>query len=371
MKTATPPGRTWAIQPHTQTKLKILRSYLNAWFPILALGGFPRAIYIDGFAGPGRYTGAEDGSPLVALKAVLEQNLSMNSTFEFHFVEWDRECLARLKHEIGLLQPMLSKRSNVVVTIHEEQAFVDAYRNISPILGRRGTTVPIFGLLDPFGWTGVPFDILRDLLARPSTEVVVNFMHEEISRFLGQRQQPENFDALFGCREWRDALSLRGYERTYRLHSLYRDQLIRDAGARYVRSFTMVNERNRVDYFLFFATKNLLGVRKMKEAMWRVDRSGEFRFSDATDPDAPSLFGSQPDFISLQRAFLQRFGTSWTPLETLFEFTIAETPFLPSHARTVLREADKSQPPTIEVGAPKDRRGGTFPEGRGIRVRFR
>jgi hypothetical protein len=31
-----------------------------------------RNIYIDGFAGPGRYKGGEDGSPIIALKALLE-----------------------------------------------------------------------------------------------------------------------------------------------------------------------------------------------------------------------------------------------------------------------------------------------------------
>lgn len=364
------PGKTWAIEPHTRAKLDILRFYLQAWFPILSTGGFPRIVYIDGFAGPGRYAGGEEGSPLVALNAALKQPLPLRSIIEFHFVELDPQCLARLEHEIESLRPELRQRPNVQVTIHKEQNFAEAYDRIRPRLGEDRRTVPTFALIDPFGWTGVPFDIVRDLLARQSTEVVFNFMHEDIKRFLGQDQQPANFDALFGCSAWREALPLRGYARTYRLHDLFRKQLIDDAGARFVRSFTMVNDRNRVDYFLFFATRNLLGLKKMKEAMWRVDPTGEFRFSDATNPDAPSLFGGDADMRLLRQQLVQRFGAEWTLIDDLFDFATAETPFLPPHAKAFLREAEKALPPAIEITAPHQRRRGAFPEGRGIRIKF-
>ena len=38
----------------------------------------------------------------------------------------------------------------------------------------------------------------------------------------------------------------------------------------------MRNERDVVDYYLFYATNNILGLKRMKEAMWRVDEAGEF-----------------------------------------------------------------------------------------------
>ena len=56
----------------------------------------------------------------------------------------------------------------------------------------------------------------------------------------------------------------------------------------------MVNESRRVDYFLFFATQNIKGLERMKEAMWRVDPLGDFCFSDATDPNGLTLFGLEP-----------------------------------------------------------------------------
>jgi len=52
------------------------------------------------------------------------------------------------------------------------------------------------------------------------------------------------------------------------------------------------------------------------------------------------------------------------------DFATAETPFLPPHAKAFLREAEKARPPAIEITAPHQRRRGSFPEGRGIRIRF-
>jgi len=362
-----PPGKTWSIEPHTRAKLNILRFYLQAWFPILSAGGFPRIVFVDGFAGPGRYLGGEEGSPLVALRAVVDQRLSLDSVFEFHFVERDAEVAARLKHELAAFAPGLAQKRDISVTVHSERTFTDAYPSIKLRLG----TAPAFALIDPFGWTGVPFGIVRDLMSRPATEVVFNFMHEEINRFLAQEDQSNNFDVLFGCATWRDIRRFKGYERTYRLHNLYRAQLINDARARFVRSFTMVNDRRRIDYFLFFATNSLHGLERMKEAMWKVDPSGGFQFSDATDPSAPSLFGNQPDLALFRRQLQARYGHTTVPIEQVFEYVVAETAFLGKHARSVLKTEEQSHPPGIGVHCQTQRRSGTFPVDRGIQIEFK
>lgn len=60
----------WSIEPHTRAKHQILEECLKAWFPIL-LRWQGRVLYLDGFAGPGVYSGGEEGSPIIALKTAL------------------------------------------------------------------------------------------------------------------------------------------------------------------------------------------------------------------------------------------------------------------------------------------------------------
>ena len=42
-----PKTTVWELEPHTRAKHAILRRYLQAWTPILSLGGFPQIAYID------------------------------------------------------------------------------------------------------------------------------------------------------------------------------------------------------------------------------------------------------------------------------------------------------------------------------------
>ena len=253
---------SWAIAPHTLAKHTILGAYLRAWFPILASGrNFNRIVYIDGFAGPGRYSGGEDGSPIIALKAALAAQ-APQAALEFHFVERDRQAAASLKANIAGLRAQDLIPSTTDVYVYESVSFEQAYdSDIGPRLAAH-PTAPAFALIDPFGWTGWPMRILSNLMKRPSAEILVNFMFEEIDRFLNHPRQEDNFDRLFSCPERREGNEYSGSQRKRYIPDLYRDQLREAAGARYVRSFEMRNERGASDYFLYFSTNNLLGLTK-------------------------------------------------------------------------------------------------------------
>ena len=67
----------WALEPATAAKHRLYKRYLDAWWPILlqprSRDGrlWPRVTYLDAFAGPGRYLGGEEGSPVFALQRLL------------------------------------------------------------------------------------------------------------------------------------------------------------------------------------------------------------------------------------------------------------------------------------------------------------
>src|SRR5688572_18089678 len=98
---AAPKTTTWRLEPHTRAKHEILRRYLQAWTPILSKSGSPRILYIDGFAGPGRYAGGEDGSPVIALQAALRHRERIHSEICFLFIEEDRERAAMLEQIVA------------------------------------------------------------------------------------------------------------------------------------------------------------------------------------------------------------------------------------------------------------------------------
>lgn len=352
---------SWDLAPHTAAKLNILGTYLRAWFPILSRGrNFDRIIYIDGFAGPGRYKQGEDGSPIVALKAALGAiDGAGKLPFEFHFVERRRRMVGALNANIAHLREHRVIPSSVEIQVHAGLLFEDAYRqHIRPRLLAH-PRAPAFALVDPFGWTGLPMHILTDLMKRSSTEVLVNFMFEEINRFLNHPDQRDNFDELFACQDWRRGYELAGTTRKKFIHDLYRDQLRRAAGARYVRSFEMRNARNVSDYFLYFASNNRLGLARMKEAMWKVDPGGGYSFSDATNFDQTVLFQPEPDRRELRRMIAERFVGRRATVNQVELFVLEDTPFHAQHYRKVLA-AMEGDGGLVPINSAPGRRRGTY-----------
>jgi three-Cys-motif partner protein len=358
MTMTAPATPIWDLEPHTQAKHIILRKYLDQWLPILSLGGFPSVIFIDGFAGPGIYEDGSDGSPIIALKAFLDHPAPITAQVHFHFVEQHPKRADILRREISRLLDSRGKPANMHCTVYAGETFEQAYRKIVSV--RETSGAPIFALIDPFGWTGAPMSIIADILKRQSCEVLMNFMFEEVNRFLSKSDQADNFDALFGSSEWRVHLESSGHQRKVGVRECYGNRLI-TSGARFVRYFEMCNQSNATDYFLFFATKSPKGLVAMKRAMWKVDDSGAFKFSDATNQNQLILLGNGPNPGDIERQMVQRFRGQAVKTPEISKFIVEETAYLDTHFKSVLKAMEEATPPKIEIiNPPQKRRRGTF-----------
>jgi hypothetical protein len=137
---------------------------------------------------------------------------------------------------------------------------------------------------------------------------------------------------LFGCSDWREAAELQdSLRRKVFIHDLYMKQLTSNACIDYVRSFEMMNGGNRTDYFLFFGTKNLEGLKKMKAAMWKADEAGGFQFSDTTDVTQALLFQPTPNYDDLKERLVRNFKGKKVSVDELEKFVIVETPYRETH----------------------------------------
>ncbi len=353
---AQPKETVWALEPHTRAKHEILKRYLQAWMVILSQGRFPEILYVDGFAGPGEYSGGEAGSPIIALETALDYEPPLQARVHFLFVERDRSRAEHLRRlvEARALPP------NFSVVIEEGATFEEAFERRYLEFVRNGRLIPTFAFVDPFGWKGVPFSLITKILAHRSCEVFVNFMYEEINRFLGHPDQVGNFRTFFETDDWRQCISETNPQRRNRcLHDLYMNQLLREAKARYVRSFEMSNQRDVTDYFLFYATNEILGLKKMKEAMWKTDESGEFRFSDATDPSQTVLFQKEPNYALLKSRLVREFAGKEVSVADIERYVVVDTAFRETHYKSILKalEATGGVSP---VNVPVGRKKGTF-----------
>lgn len=339
-----PRTTTWAIEPHTQVKHIILKKYLDAWFPILSRWN-GRILVIDGFAGPGIYDGGEPGSPIIAIDTFLHHSHISLSSREvvFIFIEEKPERMEMLKQQIQaryspeLVDNILfynSKFDDTVTSVLDE------------IEQQRKKLAPTFAFVDPFGFSDTPMSTLGRILRQDSAEILVNFMHGFVQRFINNPDETiaRHYDGLFGTSAWRGiaATDIPTKERERRIHDLYQTQLHAN-GARYVRSFRLRNKSNQTEYFLFFATNHPLGLDKMKQAMWRADPTGAYDFSDFTDSSSPVLFTMEPDFTALETAITSRYSGKIATVAEIESFVVTETPYHSSQYKTnVLAPLERS-----------------------------
>ncbi|MDE2474242.1 MAG: three-Cys-motif partner protein TcmP [Alphaproteobacteria bacterium] len=351
---AAPRQTLWPLEAHTRAKHAILKRYLEAWMVILSQGRFPEILYIDGFAGPGEYQGGGPGSPMIALDTALAFRPPLKAKLHFLFVE------ARTDRAEYLRQLVASRElpANVSVIIEGGITFDAAFAARYGSYQRQGRLMPTFAFIDPFGWTGAPFSVVERILSQRSCEVFVNFMYEEINRFIGHPDQVDNFNSFFGTEEWKKCVSeLFPRERNRCLHDLYLRQL--RSCAKFVRSFETSNKSDVTDYFLFYATNELLGLRKMKEAMWKVDEGGEFRFSDATDPYQAVLFEKAPDFAALRSQMLGEFSGKDAEIRDIEQFVLVQTAFRETHYKGILKTIER-EGGLRALNPSRGRRLGTF-----------
>ena len=325
---STPKETIWELDPHTAAKHAILREYLVAWIPILAKYN-KRIIYLDGFAGPGKYKGGEDGSPLIALRAALE-HVDRIGEMILAFCEKDKDRLDHLESIVERIDLPDKFRVDYAHSEYEQEinealdALEEDGLNIAPTLA----------FIDPFGFSGVPMELNHRILSYPRTEVFVNFAVNPVQRFIEHPNDETRSEIarLIGTDISAEDLAT---ARLPAIRDVYKERLQRVAS--FVRSFEMYDVQNRPIYDLFFASNHELGYEKMKEAMWSVDTTGGFRFSDATDPSQMVLFSEDPTPQLLDR-ILNRFdGEGDTVVQEIRDWIVAETAFLPKHMKAALR----------------------------------
>jgi three-Cys-motif partner protein len=356
------PTELWEAAPHTLAKLEIIGRYLDVWFMILGSNPENRQlVYIDGFAGPGRYTNTKKSSPLVAIRAARvaagRAGAAGNATeYSFLFVEKKAEFAKNLE-EVVQSQSLPPQFKWSV----ERGSFEDKVGGLLANLKKMGKALaPTFAFIDPFGATGLPFNVIAEILSYKSCEVLLNLDSDGIGRLVSAQAFEKNqthLDVLFGDGSWRTELDpkLPMPKLSARVLALYKKRL--KTVAKYVFAFAMNSREGQLNYHLVFASQHPLGLEKMKEAMKTVDQTGAYSFSDDTvgqemlrfDFDAPAIWAER-----MQRSL----SGKWRPYADFRDYALNETPFI--NPKSMLRELEGRG--VLEIECSAARKKGSFPE---------
>jgi len=352
----------WELKPHTAAKHQILKSYLGAWFPILALK-HPRIVYVDGFAGPGEYKDGKPGSPIIALNVAMNHVLANKFKGElvFFFIEIDKARHDNLKEKLqGMNLPDTFKIAL------ECNSFDMCIGEILADISQRGKQLaPSFFFIDPFGVTGFPMSLIENIAKQPRSEALITFNYQPLNQwFLQDPLKHNNLDALFGNDKWKEALKISiPKQKEEFLRKLYQKSL-ENLGWK-VRPFCMINEYNQTQYYLLYATSNPLGMLAMKGAMWKSAPNRDYKYSDLSNPAQPCMFESvyEEQYIKelAESVKIAYRGKSVNKSE-LWEYLAWHPICLQRHLTQALRILEYNTNPPAILKVENRRKSKTYPE---------
>jgi len=348
----------WEIDPHTKAKHDILEEYLKQWFPIVSSTA-ERVVFLDGFAGPGIYSKGEEGSPIVAIKTALEHKFFGNfKKIIFWFIEKDKDRAETLR---DVLKDRFTLPEKFLCEV-EKSEFASSLENTLDSIEKEGAKLaPTLAFIDPFGFSGMPMNLISRILGYKRCEVLITFMSSFILRF-NDKEREGALDELFGTTDWRKIRDITEPDEKRRfVVDLYIRQLRLLGGAKFFRTFEMIGDNNQLIYHLVFATKSLTGLRAMKEAMMRVDRRGTFSFSDRTDPNQTFLLDYSENKNWVPQASViafNKFHGKTVTVEEVEQFILVETPYV--FRKSILQDLELKGKITDVKGRTKK---GSFPKG--------
>lgn len=355
-----PDGVLYKAEPHTIAKHKLLTNYLNAWFEIIDRSKpFKALVYIDSHCHRGEYQHDIPGSPIWAFKLATERERPLESKVILRFIDSDQNCIDKLDRKLKLL----NKPANVEYEcVHGEfsKTVLPMLAGIDKKLGRQE---PTFVFIDPWG-IKIPFRVVSGILSRNSAEVLVFFNTKALIRNLDNNDGQFHVIEMFGTEKVLEATK-EGKNKAQWLCNLYVAQLRSVTRMDYFCCFKMKDKHGNLISYLIFATKNKTGFLKMKESMWRLDKSGKFEFSDKEYSSSQEYLFFGPDTSELSDFIREKLiARTHFRGKAIREFTEFASQFLNKHKTEVLKSMEENKQINVGGTSPngKARRGGQYPD---------
>jgi hypothetical protein len=219
------------------------------------------------------------------------------------------------------------------------------------------TLAPALVFIDPFGHSGFSMCAVQRILRYPTSETLITLNLRALNQWvLPDRGRHGEVDRPCGTQDWRQCLAISDpQEKEQCLKRTYIQGLL-TVGNLHVRDFRMRNRHNQTAYYLVYVTHHARGLAVMKQAMWAVDPSGAFDYSDITNPNQQFLFDTQFDEMHSETyaaELYRKYSAQDVTYEELKEATLRHEHYLSRHltrALDRLTNEGKAQPSSRKRG---------------------
>jgi len=350
----------------SEVKARIVQKYFWAWAKVIiptAKRYGNRILYIDLFAGPGRYKDGTLSTPLLVLReAIVDPD--MRSMLVTLFNDRDATTANTLQAAIDALPGIEKLRYKPQVTRE-----VVGERIAKMFEGLR--LVPTLFFVDPWGYKGLSLGLINSVLQNWGCDCVFFFNYNRVNMGLNNDAVREHMEVLFGKgRADKLRADLSGLDPGDRENLIVEElsQALKELGAAYVLPFTFRNELGtRTSHHLIFATKHFKGYEIMKGIMAKESTENHqgvasFEYSPASER-FPILAGLARPLDELEGMLLNDFAGETVQMHDIYLRHCVGTPYVESNYKRALASLEARNEIVVEPPAkdrPKKKGGVTF-----------
>ncbi|HEY9200716.1 MAG TPA: three-Cys-motif partner protein TcmP [Gammaproteobacteria bacterium] len=272
------------LAEHSRVKHEILSKYISKYLNIVCqnrrIEKFNLTL-IDGFAGGGRYSNGEPGSPFIMLEnvdaACIEINLNRNKKVsiesQYYFIEKDplnytelAKNLTRSKYSKKINDSIITRKGDFNDHVVE---IVECIKKNNP---KNGGGVIFF--LDQDGYSAVSVEVLNYIKKQlPQSEIIINISISWLVDFINNKDNFKNKIIDMGLEGYIDTseifrLSEDITDNRYIIESKLSDSLRRAVGYKYFRPFFIEPIDNHRGYWLLHLSSHFRAHNAMSEVTW-------------------------------------------------------------------------------------------------------
>jgi len=328
----------------SRVKGAITSKYFWSWAKIIA----PRAkqhgdriVYLDLFAGPGRYEDGSKSTPLLVLEKAIADPV-MREMLVAVFNDKDPEFTSTLADAIRGLSGIESLR-------HKPQVFCEEVGTKIVEMFESMKMIPTLIFIDPWGYKGLSLRLVKSVLKHWGCDCIFFFNYNRINMGLSNPLVQEHMEALFGCERTEDlARRLEGLTPDDRELAVVEELVaaLEDCGGKYVLPFRFRNERGtRTSHHLVFVSKSFRAYSVMKDIMARESSLHEqgvpsFEYSPA-DERFPQLFELNRPLEQLGPNLLEAFAGRTLTVEQIYQQHSVGRPYVKKNYKDLLRRLEE------------------------------
>lgn len=359
-------NRRFFEESSEQSRVKsiIVSKYFKAWAKVMigAQRRFPgkadgKIVYVDLFAGPGRYKDGTTSTPLLVLEMAIGDDQIRKRLITI-FNDKDKGSASSLMQEIKKLSGIETLK--YVPQIHTMEVGADIVD-----IFQKTKSIPTLSFIDPWGYKGLSLQLVNSVVKDWGCDCIIFFNYNRINMGLCNELVKPHMDSLFGEERVdvlrKRLLSLPSKKREATITEEICEALV-EMGGKYILPFRFKNNRGmRTSHHLIFVSKNFKGYEIMKEIMAKESSATKqgvpsFEYNPA-DERQPFLFELSRPLDGLEELLLDDFAGQKLSMQNIYKQHSIDKLFIKSNYKQILLKLESTG--RIKT-FPKKRRKGTF-----------